>query len=282
MSDQLHVFLFEHIAVRGALVQLEETWRTIRQLRAYPETLERLLGESVVASALLASTIKSNTGALLLQIQGQGPVQLLVAECSSDFGLRCTARWEGTLPVAPLSELFGDGRCAITIGGGDNRPLYQGIVPLESATLSGALEQYMDRSEQLETRLWLFAAPNNAGGLLLQRVPQSFDTDPDAFNRIVHLGSTVRPEELFTLSAPALLRRLFFEDDVRLFTSREVFFRCSCTRERVQAMLVMLGQIELEQLIADKGTVQVTCEFCNQAYAFSPDECRRWFATVSQ
>ena len=281
MSDQLHVFLFERFGTRGALVQLSDTWQSIRRLRAYPEVLERLLGESVVASALLASTLKRSTGSLLIQFQGQGPVRLLVAECASDFALRCTARWQGALSPAPLGALFGDGHCAITVGSGDGRPVYQGIVPLESATLTGALERYMERSEQLETRIWLFAGAANAGGLLLQRVPQSVDADDEEFNRVVHFGATVRAEEIYGLSAPVLLRRLFPEDDVRLFSGRALRFRCSCTRERVRNMLVMLGGREVEQIIAEQGRVEVTCEFCNQGYEFDPSECRAWFESGS-
>ena len=279
MSDQLHVFLFERFAARGALVQLSDSWCAIKRLREYPQILERLLGESVVAAALLASTLKRSTGSLIMQIQGQGPVKLLVAECASDFALRCTARWEGVVSPAPLGELFGNGHCAITVGGGGDRPVYQGIVPLENATLTGALERYMDRSEQLETRIWLFAGPANAGGLLLQRVPQSQDADDDEnFNRAVHFGATVTAAEIYALSAPALLRRLFPEDDVRLFSGRALRFRCSCTRDRVRNMLLMLGKTEVEQVIADQGKVAVTCEFCNQTYAFDPEECRAWFA----
>ena len=277
MSDQLHVFLFERFGTRGALVQLSDAWRSIRRLRAYPEILERLLGESVVAAALLASTLKRSTGSLLIQFQGQGPVRLLVAECASDFALRCTARWQGALSPAPIGALFGNGHCAITVGSGDGRPVYQGIVPLESATLTGALERYMDRSEQLETRIWLFACAEHAGGLLLQRVPHSSEADDEEFNRAVHMGATVRAEEVYTLSPPVLLRRLFPEDDVRLFSGRALRFRCSCTRERVRNMLVMLGRDEVDQIIAEQGRVEVTCEFCNQAYEFDPAECRAWF-----
>lgn len=285
MSDQLHPFLFEHFAVRGALVQLSAAWDAIRRLREYPATLERLLGESVVASALLASTLKRSTGSLLIQIQGQGPIKLLVAECASDYALRCTARWEGALTALPLAELFANGHCAITLGGGD-APLYQGIVPLESATLAGALERYMERSEQLETRIWLFAGSANAGGLLLQRVPQSQPAhDPgtdDAFHRAAHFAATVTADEVHRLSAPTLLRRLFPEDDVRLFSGRSLSFRCSCTRERVRNMLITLGEREVKEILAERGSIEVTCEFCNQPYVFGPEECRAWFLLPRQ
>ena len=277
MSDQLHVFSFEQLAVRGALVQLDAAWREIRGLRVYPRALERLLGESVVAAALLASTITRIGGRLLLQIQGRGPINLLVAECSGDFGLRCTARWQGEPASAPLGELFGEGRCAITLGGEQGRLLYQGIVPLESPTLAGALESYMRRSEQLDTRLWLFAGEAAASGLLIQRVPDWQDADADAYNRVCTLAATASAQELHALSAPVLLRRLFPEDDLRLFDGRHLSFACSCTRERVQTMLRMLGRDEVAQVIADRGKVDVTCEFCNRPYAFTADECMRMF-----
>jgi molecular chaperone Hsp33 len=256
-------------------VQLDETSAKFASCATIP-CVGGFARQSVVA-CLAPSTIK-RSGGTLFQMQGQGPVSLLVAECSSEFGLRCTARWEGKLRPAPLQDLIGNGRCAITLGAGDGRALYQGIVPLESARLAAALESYMLRSEQLETRLWLFAGASSASGLLLQRVPEQHDTDADAFNRVTHLGATVTANELGSLAAPTLLRRLFPEDDVRLFGGRTLRFACTCTRERVSSMLQMLGRTEVEQVIAAKGKVDVTCEFCNRAYAFSAQESRMLFA----
>lgn len=278
MADQLHVFLFEQVAVRGALVQLDQTWRSIRALRAYPEPVERLLGESVVAAALLASTIKTTSGSLLLQMQGEGPLTLLVAECSNDYGLRCTARWTGDVSAAPLAQLVGNGRCAITLGNADGRTRYQGIVALDAATLAAALEGYMARSEQLDTRIMLFAEPDAAAGMILQRIPDRRDADPDDWNRVVHLGGTVSLIELRNLPAPALLRRLFPQDDVRLFSGRALRFACTCTPERVRTMLTTLGRAEVEQILAERGEVEVFCEFCNQRYAYGAQECARLFA----
>ncbi len=277
MADLLHVFLFEHVAVRGALVQLDQSWRTIRSLRTYPAPVERLLGESIVAAALLASTIKTTSGTLLLQMQGDGPLTLLVAECSNDFGLRCTARWSDGIEAAPLSQLVGQGRCAITLGNADGSPRYQGIVPLEAATLAAALEGYMARSEQLDTRIELCADANTAAGMLLQRIPDRPDADEDGWNRVIHLGATVTAMELSTLPAPALLRRLFPEDDVRLFSGRTLRFACKCTPERVRTMLTSLGQAEVASIIAERGEVEVVCDYCNQRYAFGASECDRLF-----
>jgi len=279
VADQLHVFLFEHHAVRGALVQLDAAWKTIRSFRAYPAVVETLLGESIVAAALLASTMKQTSGTLLLQIQGDGPLRLLVAECSRDYGLRCTARWDDAIGPAPLDALIGNGRCAITLGGTDGRTRYQGIVPLEQPDLASALEGYMAQSEQLDTRIALYADREHAAGLLLQRVPDRRDPDPDAWNRIVHLGLTVTRGELAALSAPTLLRRLFPEDDVRLYSGQALRFACSCSAERVRTMLRALGRAEVESIIAERGEVEVICEFCNQRYGFDADACGRLFVS---
>jgi len=278
MSDLLHVFVFERIAVRGALVQLDATWRHIRNLHAHPPAVERLLGECIVASALLASTLKRGSGSVILQMQGDGPVSLLVAECSGDFGLRCTARYAQPIPDAPLARLLGNGRCAITVGAVTSTRRYQGVVPLEDATLAGALQTYMARSEQLESRILLFAAADAASGLLLQRIPERHETDADGWNRVTHLGSTARADELSMLAAPMLLRRLFPEDDVRLFGGRPLRFECSCSRDRVLGMLKSLRREEVEAILAEQGQVEVTCEFCGQRYVFPPDRCREIFS----
>jgi molecular chaperone Hsp33 len=277
VSDQLHTFLFERLAARGTIVQLELAWQEILAIRTYPAPLRTLIGQAIVSVALLASTIKSGN-ALLLQIQGQGPGRLLVAECFDNFALRCTARWSDEMSHAPLGELFSEGRCAMTLKGADGGALYQGIVPLDAPTLAAALEAYMRQSEQLETRFWLFADAASACGLMLQRVPDKPDSDPDAFHRICTLANTVSGAELTTLSAPELLRRLFHEDDVRLFGARPLHNRCTCNRARVQTMLRMLGQREIEQLLHEQGKVEVRCDFCARPYAFNTAECRELFA----
>lgn len=275
--DQLHVFLFENIAARGAIVQLDESWRFIRSLRPYPVHVETLLGQSIVATALLSSTFKSEASNLLLQIQSAGPLRLLVAECTSDLGLRCMARFDDGLEPAPLDALAPNGRCAITIGTHEQASRYQGVVPLDQPTLAAALESYMDRSEQLDTRLFLFADDGAASGLLLQRVPGRSDTDEDGWNRITHLGSTVSADELRSLGAAMILRRLFPEEDVRIFDGRRLRYRCSCSRDRVLGMLRSLGKVEVEATLAEQGRIEVGCEFCGQTYVVDAAEARALF-----
>ncbi|MGH8663582.1 MAG: Hsp33 family molecular chaperone HslO [Burkholderiales bacterium] len=277
MSDFLHGFMFEHVAVRGAIVQLDAAWRFLRTLRAYPGVVESLLGEGLVAAALLASTLKRTHGSLLLQMQGDGALQLLLAECSSDYGLRGTARWSDPIPAAPLNELIGAGRCVITLGGSGGAR-YQGIVPIESNSLAQALEDYMRRSEQLETRMLLHADRDAAVGLLLQRIPDRTDADPDDWNRVQHFAGTVSAKELRELPAPTLLRRLFPQDDVRLFDGRALRFACSCSIQRVQNMLTGLGRSEVEEVLAERGRMEVSCEFCGQTYVLSAEQCRALFS----
>lgn len=280
MMDLLHRFVFERLAVRGALVQLDATWQAMRALQPYPAAIADLLGEALAAASLLTSTIK-HTGSLVLQMQGNGPLRLLVAECSNELALRGTARWNVSPQPAPLSQLLVEGRCAITLTGADGRAQYQGIVPLTQPSLAATLEDYMARSEQLATRVWLAAGAHSACGLLLQRLPDEREIDPDGWNRLVHLAATVTSEELATLAAPTLLRRLFPREDVRLFEGRRLRFECHCTRERVQGMLRMLGRTHIEEVLAERTEVEVICEFCGRRYAFDPAQCEALFELPS-
>lgn len=276
MPDQLHPFLFENAPVRGALAQLESAWTTVRTLRDYPPAVERLLGEALAGCALLASTIKFD-GSVLLQMQGTGPLSLLVAECTARMQLRATAKWRDEVAEAPLCDLLGEGRCALTLKGTDGRQSYQGVVALTGTTLADALEHYMTVSEQLETRLWLWRGPDAAAGLLLQRVPDQPEHDPDAWNRLTHLAATATPEELAGLAPSPLLRRLFHEENVRLYAGRALAFGCSCSAERVATTMRMLGRDEIEQLLAQRGQVEVGCDFCGRSYVLGPQQCRALF-----
>jgi molecular chaperone Hsp33 len=279
MSDLLHAFLFEQLPVRGAIVQLETVWQTMRGLRSYPDALQSLLAQSAVAAALLASTLKRSHGSLTIQMQGDADVSLLLAECSNDYGLRATARWREGIAPAPLERMLGNGRCVITLRAqGDAGPSYQGIVPLQGSSLAQALEGYMEHSEQLATRLFLHAQPNACGGLLLQRIPGAADRDPDDWNRLQYLAATLTAQELHECSAAALLRRLFVHDDVRLFSGRALTFECSCSAQRVHGMLRALGKAEVEAVLAEQGKMEVRCEFCGRLYALSQQECHDIFS----
>lgn len=290
MSDRLQRFVFEQARVRGELVRLDESWREVRRRREYPEPLRVVLGELTAASALLAATVKFQGGALVLQVQGGRPVDLLVVECQADLSLRAMARWDGAMPALgpdpALHDLAAGGRCAITIDPGPKHAAYQGVVPLEGRTTARVLERYMARSEQIETLFALAASDERAAGLLLQRLPDAGgkpaqDADPDLWNRVGHLVATLTRQELVELSEPEILRRLFHDEELRVFESVPVRFACRCSRERVAGVLRMVGRSEVEHALAESGSTEVRCEFCGLAYSFTREQAERALADTS-
>lgn len=279
-SDTLQKFLFDQAPVRGEIVHLDAVWQSVIERHNYPPVLRNLMGELCAAAVLLAATLKLK-GSLVMQIHGKGAIKLLVVECSGDLELRATAKWEGELLKGTLQELVGDGRCVITLDPKDGNQAYQGIVDLEGDTIAEILRNYMTRSEQLETCLWLAANEKYAAGMLLQKLPdQAASKDVDAWNRATQLADTLKSDELLMLTSSELVHRLYHEEDIRLFDSQNVIFRCTCSRENVARMLRMLGQAEVDSIILERGDVEVHCEFCNQRYVFDRVDADAVFADV--
>jgi molecular chaperone Hsp33 len=281
MTDSLQRFLFESTPVRGQLVHLDATWRAVLERHDYPAPLRTLLGQLMAAGALLSATLKFE-GALVMQMQGHGPVKLVVVEVTSEGTLRATANWDGELPDAPFTELLGGGRFVITLVPTDGTQSYQGVVAMDGESVAAVLEHYMQTSEQLQTRLWLACDDRQAAGMLLQKLPEQEGSDADMWNRATHLASTLSAEELLKLPAREVIRRLFHEEDVRVFESTPLAFRCSCSRERVTAMLRMLGRDEVHSIIEERGKVEVTCEFCRKRYTLDPVDAEQVFAAEVQ
>jgi molecular chaperone Hsp33 len=291
--DCLHRFLFEHFPIRGHIVHLDASWRALLEHRDYPSVIRDTLGEAVAASVLLAATLKFD-GTLSLQLKGQGPMHLMLAQCSDALGVRAVARYkEAEAYGRDLAALSGEGSLTVTVENEDLSQRYQGIVPLTGERLSDCMRNYFETSEQLPTRLWLHADDKGASGLLLQRLSddsvQSRSVGSrlhemerseieDAWNRVQMLGDTLKPEELQTLSDRNILRRLFAEDDVRLFEPAPVFFRCRCSRERVVGMLRALGPDEVRSVLAEQGHVEVRCDFCNRAYRLDSVDVEQLFS----
>ena len=267
-GDALRRFMFEGFPVRGEIVRMDESWRAALDRQDYPPAVRAVLGEAMAAVVLLASTLKFD-GSLTLQIQGEGDLHLLVAQCGSNLAVRGLAKWKGDDPRGSLAELTGGGRLAITIEHNKDGERYQGIVLAESDSLAGCLETYFAQSEQLPTRIWLAADGHSAAGMLLQQLPGNAASgeDADGWQRAGILADTVSADELLGLDAVELLRRLFHEEDLRLADRREVVFRCSCTRQRVESALRLLGRAELSDLLSEESRIEVRCEFCNQGYA---------------
>lgn len=286
-NDTLQRFMFEKTPVRGEIVHLDATWQAILQKHDYPGLVRDILGEMMAAAVLLAATLKLN-GRLVIQLQGKGPITLMVVECSNARELRGLAHWQNLPDKGDLMTLAGDGQLTITLEPTDEQERYQSIVELQGKSLSDAVMNYLQQSEQLDTHLWLAANGHRASGLLLQKLPdearfEGFDeSDVDAWNRITTLSSTVTREELLEVEGLNLLHRLFHEEIVRVFEPLPVCFRCSCSRERVANMLRSLGINELVSIIEEQSNVGVACEFCNQKYEFDSVDVEDMFAnTVS-
>jgi molecular chaperone Hsp33 len=281
-TDSLHRFVFERLPIRGHLVHLDTAWKALLEHRQYPESIRDTVGESVAASVLLAATLKFN-GHLSLQLQGQGPMHLLLAQCTSNLGVRALARYRENVVSRDLAVLSGEGHLTVTLDNVGDEQRYQGVVPLNGERLAQCLEGYFESSEQLPTRLWLYADEHGVAGMLLQRLPAQSEHDPmdvdDAWHRVQLIADTLKREELSGLSDREILRRLFNEDDVRLFEPQPVFFRCTCSHERVSGMLQSLGADEVRTILADQGVVDVRCDFCNRAYQFDAVDVGRLFAS---
>src|SRR5579859_8067189 len=268
--DTLRRFLFERYPIRGHLVHMDAAWRALIEHRDYPGPIRDTLGEAVVASLLLAATIKFD-GVLSLQLQGDGPVHLLLAQCTSGLSVRGLARHREVSAGGELNirGLVGQGDLTVTLETDDGAQRYQGIVPISGARLADSLQVYFENSEQLPTRLWLYADGLGASGMLLQRLPggsagRAVDAAAvdDAWRRVQLIGDTLTREELRTLTDAQILHRLFNEDDLRLFEPAPVYFRCRCSREGVAGMLVGLGESETRAILAERGEVEVRCDFC--------------------
>jgi len=296
-KDTLQKFIFENASVRGELVDISATWREVLSRHSYPTAVKKLLGEMVAATALLSANLKFN-GSIVMQIHGDGPVRLLVVECDADLHLRATAKLAPDAEVADDAKLpqlvnaHGKGRFVITLDPLEKVPgqqPYQGVVPLDGDAISTVIENYMLRSEQLDTRLWLAANDTVARGMLLQKLPhhggtaeqQALTADEalETWNRAVMLGSTVKEQELLDTTIDVLIQRLFWEETIRVFDPLHPAFHCTCTRDKVGNMLKMLGRAEVESVLAEQGHVGVNCDFCGLHYEYDKVDCAQLFAS---
>ncbi len=289
MSDQKHRFLFEHTDIRGEVASLHHSYREVLSHNRLPLPVQSLLGEFMAAASLLSGTLKFD-GVLTLQARGEGPVSLLMAECSRHRDLRGIARLAagadlGDGAAGGVRRLLGKGVLAITIAP-DKGERYQGLVPLESESLAGCLEHYFQQSEQLPTRFWLAADGQRAGGLLLQALPRQINA-PEEENRrhwetVCHLADTVSAGELLDLPHQNLLYSLFNEEQVRLFSPAPLRFACSCSQQRSARALKSLGQAEANRLLAEQAVITIDCQFCNQRYSFGRREVGALFGERRQ
>ncbi len=281
-NDLLHRFVIENTRVRGEMVHLHATWQAVLERHHYPDTVKHILGEAFAACALLSATIKFE-GSLILQIRGDGPLHLLVVQATSEGTLRGLARWHGDVPLDNLQSIFGNGQMVMTIEPLHGEP-YQGIIGLQGTHIKDAIENYFTQSEQLRTRLWLASDSQLCVGFLLQELPaeggshSNLDKGLHDWDHAQHLADTITREELLTLSTQTVLHRLFHEDDIRLFDPSPVSFRCGCSSERIEQMILSLGIDEARSIIKEQGNIEVDCEFCNAHYTYDKVDVEQLFS----
>jgi molecular chaperone Hsp33 len=309
-DDTILPFQVEALDLRGRVVRFGPAIDTILSRHRYPPPVAKLVGEAIVLTVLLGSTLKFE-GRFILQTQSDGPVRMLVIDYTTPGKVRACARFDAARVSAAIASgaadpgaLLGHGHLAMTIDQGPDTSRYQGIVALEGKDLEHAAHEYFLRSEQIPTRVRLAVAEElragsngarwRAGGLLLQFLPKSpdrirqADLDPgdvpegveieptpedDAWVEGRSLVATVEDIELIDpdVSAEQLLYRLFHERGVRVFRSRNLHAECSCSRDGVERMLRSFPQDDRDHMV-ENGKITVTCEFCNSTYVFEPLE----------
>jgi molecular chaperone Hsp33 len=299
MNDAIHRFLLEDLDIRGAVVQLGESWRDMLTRRNYPPAVRNLLGELAAVTAIIAGNLKSGHR-MTFQLQGHGPVSMLVMDCQAiedgPLHMRGMARgrWQhneersdSAVPPAPtfaddtgISDLLGDGKLVLTLYQGEGHN-YQSVVPLEGDGIAAVFEHYLLQSEQQPAQLWLFADETSACGLFIQCLPGAATRDADGWNRIRQLAATLQAGEL-TLPPDQLLNRLFGEEAVRLFDPRPVHWHCPRDEAKVREMLISLGREEVESMLEDTGVIQVDDEICGHEYRFEQDVIDELFPSAQR
>ena len=282
LADQLHRFLFDADNVRGELVQLGPTFAAMIANHDYPPAVAELLGELLAATSLFTALLKFE-GEVTVQLQGDGPVRLMVVNGDHQQQFRGVARIASPPgELAGLRPLLGNGYLVITVSPTDGER-YQGVVALDQESIAACLERYFSQSEQLPTRIWLFArasAPTRAGGLLLQRMPVSASEQDDrGLEHLVLLSSTLKAAELLDLPAITVLHRLYHQEQINRFAPQSLTFVCGCSREKSANALISLGRDDCEALLAERGEICIHCEYCNSNYRFTEADIEPLFGS---
>jgi len=279
-TDYVQRFLFENLDIRGRLVCLTGAWQRMLDGRGYPEDIVTLLGHTTALNVLLGANQKG-AGRVTLQVQGTGPVKLLVADCTAELRIRGMAHYEAEeIGQESERELLGDGRLSVTLEDVKSGKFYQSLVPLEGETMEQIFAHYLSQSEQLPAYLRLYADGGAAAGLLLEKLPGADTRDPDGWNRVTHFANTLTLEETRDAQPYNLLTRIFPEELMRVFRLYAVEYHCPYDEEKVKEMLRGLGREEVESILAEQGEVVIRNEMCNHEYRFDAEAIARLFATT--
>ena len=265
MPDLLQPCLIESANARLSIIQMENSWECVLSRHEYPAPVAAQLGQLLASGILLRSRLKKGSS-IILQIQGKGALQTLVAQANPENTLRGLAKWQHVFERdASIEEIYGDAKLVMTLTNEQER--YQGIVELSGQTLSDSLEAYLTQSEQLPSCMKLFANQQRVAGILIQKLPTQFDEDED-WQRVKLMTQTITAEEMLSLSVSDIIKRLYHTEDVRVYDQQPVSFKCSCSRERIDSVLETMGRDSMLELIEEKGAVNVDCEFCNLTYQY--------------
>ena len=270
-SSYVQRFLLEDLDIRGAVVHLSDVWQAMQAGRDYPAAVARLLGEMAAVSVVIAGNLKQ-PGRLTFQVSGHGPVSLLVVDCAETLNLRGYAKSEGAPADGKLTELVGDGRLQLSLDIPGLELPYQSLVPLEGDSIAEVFEHYLAQSEQQPAGLWLACSADAAVALFVQKLPGADLKDLDGWSRVQQLAATVRSDELLGLDAADILRRLFAEENVRLFEARAITHDWPADPDKVASMLQGLGEEEVRGLLAEHGEVVVHDDLSNHTYRFGAAE----------
>lgn len=278
-NDHLQRFIFDQAPIRGEIIHLEDSFKAIIEQHDYPKPIRKLLGEALCVAGLLSAIIKFN-GRLTVQFRGKGRLKLLLAQCDNQFNMRGLAKWDGNLSYDDLMESFKDGVLVIMLDSG-LKSQYQGIVSWRGNSLVESIEGYFKDSEQLATKIWLSVNETEAAGFLLQVIPNdekpNDEPSEETWKRIIQLTERNFPADILEVDHESLLNKLYPQDDIRLFPSVFINFKCTCNRKRGEDAIMLLGKQEAEEELNNKQTIIVTCDFCNEEYVYDRSDVANIF-----
>lgn len=265
MSNYVQRFLLENLDIRGAVVHLDSVWQQMLSGRNYPQPVIQLVGEMSATTLLLSDNLKQN-GRLTIQLNGSGPVSMLVIDCNESLHIRGMAKCIQQIEPQPVPELLGHGQLLLTLDMPSMRESYQSIVPLNGASITEIFEYYFKQSEQLPSRLFLVTTNQTIFGLQLQKLPTADQQDPDGWVRAEALAATVNDHALWHLAAEEILTRLFYEETIRIFDAQTVHYGCQEDPAKIYAMLRLLGRQEVDSILKEFGEVIINDDICNREY----------------
>ncbi|MGM0541435.1 MAG: Hsp33 family molecular chaperone HslO [Pseudomonadota bacterium] len=277
-NNTIQRFLFKELNIRGQVIQLNEAWQLMLKDRHYPEAIRQLLGKLTAFSVIMANGMK-HTGKITLQVQGSGPITLLVVEVTHDLKIRGVAKTNETIQgQATLDELLGDGQILVTLENTQTQHHFQSYVDRTGETIEATFENFLSQSDQLPSKIWLAATDEALGGVLIQKMPESDKLDADGWNRIHSLTTTVTDKELTQLDAETLLHRLFHEETVELFEPQTITYECPKDKKRITDMLKSLGEEEVRKLLAEQGEILIHNDMCNFHMRLNKEDVDALFA----